>query len=471
MQTTSVTRKPGPRNSPALVRVRRCAALLLSVLMLVCLPGRAQAHANGAGAGCDGCHSGGKTPTVLITPNVTTINPGQLVTLTISISASNGTTAGFYLGATTGRLSIIDSGTKAYGDNGLGATHNTPRKGSGSTITFTVGWTAPATPGGVDFNVWGNSANGDGRSSGDGIGLGFYSVAFGCTGIKYYRDFDGDGVGIDTSYTMACSLPQYYAAKAGDCNENDEHIFPGAPEICDGKDNNCDGQIDEGLPITMYCTDADGDGHGVVGQATVMACGVSKGFGLCDRDCNDTDPKIYPGATELCNNKDDNCNGRIDENARAVCGTGWCAKYADGCSSTCVPGAPRAEECNFFDDDCDGVIDNGTNLQLCGDPGLECHSGACVPAGSGNGGGPSVGGGVTSFGGSGTSGTASGTPGANPQPVQPGSAGQGPSASNAAPSGCNFGLAPGRNALAAAGLLLGLGALVRRSRRSRSTRR
>ncbi len=232
---------------------------------------------------------------------------------------------------------------------------------------------------GVDFTAWGNSVNGDRGTRGDADGVGFYSVAFGCSGSKFYHDYDNDGVGAEsTGYSIACTVPPYYSAKKGDCNDNDEKISPASPEICDAKDNNCDGQIDEGLAVTSYCTDADGDGHGVLGKATVMGCGVSKGFGVCDDDCNDTDPNMHAGAIEICNNKDDNCNNRVDENARVVCGRGWCANYGEGCTSNCTPGQPRTEECNDFDDDRDGVNDNGTDLELCGIPGLRCVAGGCL---------------------------------------------------------------------------------------------
>ncbi|MEP7050819.1 MAG: MopE-related protein [Pseudomonadota bacterium] len=433
----------------------RYAALLLGVLAL-CVPARALASKNGIATESCGCHNGGSKPSVMITPNLTTLNPGQMLTLTVSVATINGNpgVAGFYLEASTGgTFKILDSGTKL---NGNGVTHSSPRAGVGGFATFQVGWTAPATPGGVDFAVFANSGNGDGSTRGDAEGTALFSIAYGCTGTKYYRDFDGDGVGAELNgSTLNCTAPMYYTAKSGDCNDNDPAIFPGAKEVCDGKDNNCDGQVDEGFTFTALCPDADGDGHGVAGKPTMMACGPGKGWGLCDNDCNDNDATIHPGAVELCNNKDDNCNGTVDEGARTVCGVGWCARYADSCGQSCTPGLPRAEECDDFDDDCDGVKDNGTDLQLCKASGLVCRGGSCIPgnstggtAGTSAGGNPGLGGGLSTGGAAGSNGTA-GAAGTNNEP------------------GCALGSGRTRPPFAALGLLLGAAALVRRKRHRR----
>jgi hypothetical protein len=534
----------------SLFRRYSLAAQLLA-LSILALPGRASAHASGwPSQGCSGCHQGGKIPTVTITSDVTPINPGQLVNLTLSISASNGHGAGFYIESTSGKLSVVDSGTKLLGN---GVTQNARRTGTGSVTTFKVGWTAPATPGGVDFSAWGNSVNSDGSSFGDAAGEAFLSVAFGCAGTKFYHDFDGDGVGaVSSGYTMACSVPLYYsprgddcndaapanfpgnpeicdgldndcngqadetltistyctdadgdghgvagqatmtgcAPKKGfavcdkDCNDGDVAIFVGHPEVCDGKDNNCDGQLDELLPITTYCQDADNDGHGVLGGATVMACAKPAGYGACDSDCNDNDPAVYPTAIEICDNKDNNCNNQFDENALLYCGVGWCRRAASGCNSICTPGEPRAEACNDFDDDCDGVADNGTDLQLCGKPGLHCAAGYCVAVPGGDAGAGGEGDASDDAGAAGEGGAAMiDEPSASAGVSNAGGGSAGSDSVGGAPSGlpstqestpstpaasCGLGRASTRSPWLALGWWLGLGCLWRRVRRRRS---
>ena len=101
--------------------------------------------------------------------------------------------------------------------------------------------------------------------------------------VSWGEDTDDDGDG--------------YTVSQGDCNDADNTVYPGAPELCDQNDNNCDGNSDEGLSV-----DADGDGH-----YTEDSCQTPSD------DCNDADGTIYPGASELNDGIDNDCNGQIDE--------------------------------------------------------------------------------------------------------------------------------------------------------------
>jgi len=130
--------------------------------------------------------------------------------------------------------------------------------------TFRVGWTAPATgAGGVNFDVWALSGSGGDGSNGDGGGEAYVSFTYGCSGQNYYPDGDNDGFGSKVlPYVRDCTKPNFRTLDNTDCNDYEAKIHPGQPEICNGKDDNCDGQIDEGLPIMTVYEDKDGDGYG-----------------------------------------------------------------------------------------------------------------------------------------------------------------------------------------------------------------
>lgn len=107
-------------------------------------------------------------------------------------------------------------------------------------------------------------------------------------------DADGDGV-----------------TAATDCNDLDPNINPNAPEVCDGADNNCDGQTDENLLTTWY-RDQDGDGYGLSSSA-IEACTLPTGYSAVAGDCDDVDAGAFPGSTanECSLSKDMNCDGAI----------------------------------------------------------------------------------------------------------------------------------------------------------------
>jgi hypothetical protein len=123
-----------------------------------------------------------------------------------------------------------------------------------------------------------------------------------------------------------------------DCAPDDREIHPGAPEICDGVDNDCDGEVDPGF-------DADGDGYW-----DIRECYELDG----EWDCDDTTAAVYPGADEICDGLDNDCNGDIDENDEDDDGLSSCEDCDDHDPFT-FDGA--AEACDGVDNDCDGDID------------------------------------------------------------------------------------------------------------------
>ena len=129
----------------------------------------------------------------------------------------------------------------------------------------------------------------------------------------WYADTDGDGFGSAVSGSMEqCAQPDGHVDNNSDCDDTNALISPDGEEVCNESDDDCDDLIDEGLTITAY-EDADGDGHGTMEGAALSVCSIADGLSAEATDCDDSDGGVYPGATETCNDTDDDCDGVTDE--------------------------------------------------------------------------------------------------------------------------------------------------------------
>lgn len=199
----------------------------------------------------------------------------------------------------------------------------------------------------------------------------------------WYVDADGDGFGVDGDDVVhSCDPQEGLASNAQDCDDTNPDMNPGADDICDELDNDCDGHADNDTTFKVkWFDDDDGDTYGDPLGFT-FSCGQPEGYTDNDEDCDDQRAEAYPGAPDICNSKDDNCNGEVDEEPEnfvmwyvdtdkdgyGAAETGHISCTAPDKQSSmkngdCIdtnskvfPGA--VEKCNGLDDDCNTIVDD-----------------------------------------------------------------------------------------------------------------
>ena len=177
--------------------------------------------------------------------------------------------------------------------------------------------------------------------------------------FSWWEDADGDGHGtgtiVVTCEDVAPSETSVSADGAEDCDDTDATTSPSATETCDGRDDTCDGVVDEGF-------DADGDG--------VTTCGPNGDVSTADDDCDDADAANFPGNTEVCDAADNNCDAAVDEgfdvdgDTVTTCGPdGVAATADDDCDDAAPTNFPgNLEICDAADNNCDATVDEGFDV-------------------------------------------------------------------------------------------------------------
>ena len=169
---------------------------------------------------------------------------------------------------------------------------------------------------------------------------------FGCvrvTDAEYEDRLDADGDGVVS-----------VAFGGADCDDSDPAIFPGATERCDGVDEDCDGDANEGEDAEAWFPDDDGDGYGDATATAQVACDAPADSVLDATDCDDADPAVHPGATEVCNDGE-----AVDEDCDASTQTDPETWYLDddgddfGANGSGVSACDRPEDHVTVDGDCD----------------------------------------------------------------------------------------------------------------------
>ncbi len=187
----------------------------------------------------------------------------------------------------------------------------------------------------------------------------------------HYRDHDGDGFGLETDFLIACRAPLGFVSVAGDCDDECTDCHPDGVETCDGQDNDCDGEVDEGEAVgsALYYLDADRDGYGDP-DTEIAACEPPFEHVANADDCCDLDPATNPANTrwgtepDACGFFDHDCDGleseqiptlgdcEFDGSTCVMVGEGWV-----GFVPECGEEGSILDSCRLeMDDSCSGGV-------------------------------------------------------------------------------------------------------------------
>ncbi len=288
------------------------------------------------------------------------------------------------------------------------------------------------TPSENDCDEGDSAVNPDGVERCDGIDNNCDGVVDEGVSTLYYLDADGDGFGDDATAQGFCEPPEGHTTVAGDCNDADPAFYPDAPEpcaedvdyncdgeiafadddadgwaacedcddldplvspdgteVCNGLDDDCDGETDpsSSFDVLPFYLDNDADGYGDADSVS-SACAAPPGYVADATDCNDARTDINPGATELCDllDEDEDCDALSDDADDSVDAATFTTWYADGdtdgygqdavtvlqcdapggysaaggdcndASTAFYPGAPEADCSDPSDYNCDGSV-------------------------------------------------------------------------------------------------------------------
>lgn len=173
----------------------------------------------------------------------------------------------------------------------------------------------------------------------------------------------GESCDPDTFQCMLDDMDEDGYAPPEDCDDEDPSVFPGATEVCNGIDDDCDELVDEDLSAPSCLFQAG------VCSGSLKTCGGADGWLECTSE--DYGADYEPGTETSCDGLDNDCDGMIDEELQQVCGSdiGQCETGLMVCDSgmwgECIGDIePIDEVCDGLDNDCDGEIDEGG---VCGD--------------------------------------------------------------------------------------------------------